>query len=170
MSDLWQRINEKFGRSPAQLLVIKTLLRYGFSVNQRGIYCGNIKIPDAQIAREAGVDRRVVRATAEAILRDEELATIFSNLRSVAFLRDVAVDLGLGIIEIIPKDASEHGIISEVTGVIAKAGISIRQAITDDPYMVKEAKLTIVTESPVAGDVIEELRQLPTVKSVVVYG
>jgi len=167
---IWAEVAKAFERHPAQLKVVRLLFKYGLKVREDGeIACGSIRIPSVQIAREAGVDRRVVDATARRILGDEKLISIFGNLEPLAYLKGVAHRLGLGVIEILPKDAAKPGIISEVTGVISRFGISIRQAVADDPFFTPQPKLTIITDEPVPGKVIDELRKLPTVRSVIVY-
>ena len=167
---MWAKVQNVFEDYPAQLSVARILFKYGLRVREDGeIACGDIRIPAVQIAQEAGVDRRVVDATARTILKREELRSIFANLEPIAYLKGVGQQLGLGVIEILPKDAAKPGIISEVTGVLAKFRISIRQAVADDPYFVPQPKLTIITDEPVKGGVIEALRKLPSVQSVIVY-
>ena len=167
---MWTEVQKAFIGHPAQLSIARILLKYGLRVRENGeIACGDIRIPAVQIAREAGVDRRVVDATAKTILKKEKLRGIFANLKPVSYLKGVAQQLKLGVIEILPKDATRPGIISEVSGVISKFGISIRQSISDDPYFATQPKLTIITDKPVPGEVIEALRKLPTVQSVIVY-
>jgi hypothetical protein len=167
---LWSRIAQVFEGYPAQLEVLKFLLKHGLRVGDDGnIYCDGIKIPLVQLAREIGVDRRTVEMTAKKILRDAQLRHLFQNLESVAFLRRVAGELGLGVIEIIPDDAAKPGIVKSVTEVVASAGISIRQVMTDDPYISTAPKLTIITEGPIRGEIIEALRKIPHVKSIIVY-
>jgi hypothetical protein len=167
---MWAQIQKAFEGHPAQLSVARVLFGYGLRVREDGeIACGDIRIPSVQIAKEAGVDRRAVDATARAILGKKKLREIFINLKPIAYLKGVAQQLGLGVIEILPKDAARPGIIKEVTGVVSKFGISIRQAIADDPYFVPQPKLTIITDEPVKGEVIEALRALPSVRSVIVY-
>ncbi len=167
---MWAKVQGTFEDFPAQLSVARTLFKYGLRVREDGgIACGDIRIPAVQIAREAGVDRRVVDATARTILKNKELRGIFENLEPIAYLKGVAQQLGLGVIEILPKDAAKPGIISEVTGAISRFGISIRQAVADDPHFVVQPKLTLITDEPVRGKVIEALRKLPSVQSVIVY-
>ncbi|MCD6248553.1 MAG: chorismate mutase [Hadesarchaea archaeon] len=167
---MWVEVQRAFVGHPAQLNVAHLLLRYGLRVQENGeIACGNMRIPAVQVAKEAGVDRRVVDATARTILKNEKLKKIFSNLQPVMYLKGVAHQLKLGVVEILPVDATVPGIISEVSNTISKFGISIRQAIADDPYFVAQPKLTIITDKPLIGDVIEALRKLPSVRSVVVY-
>lgn len=169
-ADMWSRVQEAFSRNPAQLKVARILYKYGLRVRENGdVVCGDIRIPAVQIAQEADVDRRAVDSTAENILKNEDLREIFSNLRPIPFLKGVARQLGLGIIEIMPPDPTQTGIISEVTGVISKHGVSVRQSIADDPYFTAQPKLTIITSEPVSGEVIEELRELPSVERVIVY-
>lgn len=167
---VWNRVQQAFRDYPAQMSVAKVMFKYGLRVMEDGtIACGSIRIPAVQIAREAGVDRRVVDFTAQRILSEPKLREIFENLEPIAYLKGFAQQLGLGVIEIIPEDATRPGILKEVTGVIAKFGLSIRQSVADDPNFVPQPKLTIITDEPVRGEVIEALRKLPTVRSVIVY-
>ncbi|KUO41716.1 MAG: amino acid-binding protein [Hadesarchaea archaeon DG-33-1] len=167
---MWAQVQKAFEGYPAQLNVARVLFGYGLRVRKDGeIACGDIRIPAVQIAKEAGVDRRAVDATAQAILKKKELRNIFINLRPIAYLKGVAQQLGLGVIEILPKDAAKPGIISDVTGAVSKFGISIRQAVADDPYFTAQPKFTIITDDPVGGKVIDALRKLPSVQSVIVY-
>ncbi len=168
--EMWSNIQKAFEDYPAQLSVARILFKYGLRVKENGdIACGDIRIPAVQIAKEAGVDRRVVDATAQTILGDENLSGIFMNLEPFSYLKGVAQEIGLGVIEILPTDAAKPGIIKDVTGVISKFGISIRQTVADDPHFVPQPKLTIITDKPLKGAVIEALRKLQSVRSVIVY-
>ncbi|KXB02195.1 hypothetical protein AKJ43_02245 [candidate division MSBL1 archaeon SCGC-AAA261D19] len=150
--------------------VAEVLLKYGLRITQDGdVKCGDIRVPAVQIAEEAGVDRRAVDSTAETVLASDELRGIFSSLRPVPYLKGVAQQLNLGVIEILPTDAKKPGIISDVSGVISEFNVSIRQSLTDDPYFVGQPKLTVITSEPLSGDIIEALRDLPSVESVIVY-
>lgn len=167
---VWGKIYDFFSENPAQLKIARVLYKYGFSVRENSdVVAGDIRIPAVQIAEEAGADRRAVSSTAETILENGELREIFANLRPVPYLKGVARQMGMGLIEIIPPDATQSGIISEVTNVLSKHGVTIRQSITDDPYLATQPKLTIITDDLVSGDVIEELRELPSVDKVIVY-
>lgn len=167
MIHMWSILLRKFEKYPAQQKVLKLIFERGFQVNDEGkVTSGAIEIAHTQLAREAGVDRRVVDSTTEVILSDEQLSKIFHNVKSIPFLRDVAPLLGQGVIIITPDDASSKGIISEVSTVIAKHNISIRQAVSDDPAFTDEPKLTIITDTKVPGSIIEELLKLDSVKGV----
>ncbi|MCD5409176.1 MAG: amino acid-binding protein [Methanocellales archaeon] len=168
--DMWTKIIKKFSNFPAQEKVVRLLLERGFQINsEEKVVSGTIEIPHTQIAKEVGADRRVVDATVKAILGDETLKKVFQNITSIAFLEHVAPLLGLGVIIIIPKNAQKTGILGEVATTIAKHNISIRQAVTDDPYFTENPKLTIITETKVPGEVVDALMRLPSVKSVTVY-
>ncbi len=167
---MWTEIIKKFSRFPAQEKVIRLLLERGFQINSEGkVVSGTIEIPHTQIAKEIGVDRRIVNATTRVILGDDKLRKVFQNLHSITFLREVAPLLGLSVMIIIPQDAQKIGILGDVASLIAEQGISIRQAVTDDPYFTEDPKLTIITDGKASGDLINALMKLPSVKSVTVY-
>ena len=166
---MWSEIIGKFKGMPSQERVIRLLLERGFQVSPDGhVVSGKIVIPHTQIAREAGVDRRVVDATTEMILSDEVLRRVFQNIRSIASLRDVAPLLGLGVIIITPADAQSVGIIHDVTGMVERYGLSIRQCVTDDPYFSDDPKMTLITNDPIPGELVSDLKRLPSVKSVTI--
>ena len=161
---------ERFEGFPSQKKVIELLLERGFQVSHEGkVASGGIEIPHTQIANEIGVDRRVVDMTVKRILKESDLRKIFENIRSIAFLADVAPLLGLSVIIIHPRDAREKGILGEVATVIAKRGFSIRQAVSDDPYLVDDPKLTIITDKNIPGELIEEIGRLKSVKGVQIH-
>ena len=161
---------DKFRRSPAQEKVIRLILQRGFQINEQArVVSGGIEIPHAQIAKELDVDRRVVDTTAQAIREDEGLWRIFRNVHSMTFLGDVAPILGLGVIEITPVDAAKTGLLGDVASAVARNGLSIRQAISDDPYFVESPKLTLITEGRIPGDLVRLLMEIEGVKRVTVY-
>jgi uncharacterized protein len=167
---MWQEILQKFKRFPAQEKVVRLILGRGFQINDRGrVASGEIEIPHAQIANELDVDRRVVDTTATAIREDEELWKVFKNVKSITFLGDLAPILGLGVIEITPGDAAKPGLLGNVTSAVGKYGISIRQAVSDDPYFVENPKLTIITDGKIPGDLVRILMEIENVKRVTVY-
>jgi predicted regulator of amino acid metabolism with ACT domain len=167
---MWQEILNKFKRFPAQEKVIRLILQRGFQVNDRGrVVSGEIEIPHAQIAKELDVDRRVVDTTAMAIREDVALWKVFKNVRSMTFLGDVAPVLGLGVIEIMPINAAKTGLLGDVASAVARYGLSIRQAVSDDPYFVESPKLTIITEGKVPGELVQMLMGIEGVRRVTVY-
>ncbi len=164
---MFDEIMEKFEDSPSQQAVIRLILERGFSVNDEGrVVSGGIEIPNTGIAREIDVDRRVVDATTDAILADEELRRIFQNISAIPSLMDLAPVLDLTVLTILPTDADQPGIVAEVTSRIADRGISIRQTISEDPEFTDEPKLYVVTDEPLAGDLINEIRALGFVRKI----
>lgn len=167
---MWQEILNKFRRFPAQEKVIRLILQRGFQINEEArVVSGQIEIPHAQIAKELGVDRRVVDTTAQAIREDGALYKIFKNIHSMTFLGDVAPILGLGVIEITPVNAAKTGLLGDVSGAVARYGLSIRQAVSDDPFFVESPRLTLITEGRIPGDLVRILMEIEGVKRVTVY-
>ena len=158
---MFDEIMEKFADSPSQQRVIRLLLERGFSVNDEGrVVSGGIEIANTGIAREVGVDRRVVDATTDAILADDELRPIFKNISAIPSLMDLAPVLDLTVLTIGVGDAEQPGIVAQVTAAIADRDISIRQTISEDPEFTDEAKLYIITDEEIPGELINEIRRL----------
>lgn len=165
---MWQ-IKKYFKESTAQQKIAKFFLETGLSVKNGDVYCNGVKLSPLRIGRVLGVDRRTVKATIETIENNEELSKIFSRLKSTAFFKDVATEIDLGLIEIIPEDPHGVGILAEVATKIAQIGLSIRQCITEDPEFTEKAKLYVITDSPVPMDAVDDIKKVAGVKSVVVY-
>lgn len=165
---MWDLLTRYFQRFPAQSRVAQTLLAQGLRVAESGVYSGDVAISDTALARACRVDRRIIASTVETIRREPELWAVYSRLQPTCLLKDAAPVLKWGVIEIVPSDAREPGILAHVAQVISRRGISIRQAIVDDPDLVEEPRLYVITESPVPMDVIAEIREGSGVKSVVI--
>jgi predicted regulator of amino acid metabolism with ACT domain len=166
---MWTIIQEKFRNHPAQEKVIRLLLERGFQINSKGrVVTGNIEIPHTQIANEIQVDRRVVDATCETISKDEKLMQIFMNVHTMPFLRDVAPMLGLGVIVIKPDNAARKGLLGAIATTVAEHGITIRQAVSDDPFLTENPQLTIITEGKPGGELVDSLAKIRGVKSVTI--
>lgn len=166
---MWSSLSKYFGRFPSQGKVARLLLENGLRVSSGNVYCGDVQLADSAIGRAAGVDRRIVRATVETIESNEELMRVFSRLRPTALLKDVAPVMGWGAIEIIPSNAQTVGIVADVTGAIAKAGISIRQIIVQDPDLSTEPHLFVITGAPVPTEIIPEIKASRGVKSILIH-
>jgi len=164
---MFDEIMQKFEDSPGQQDVIRLLLERGFSVNEDGrVVSGGIEIPNTGIAREAGVDRRVVNATTDAILEDDDLRRIFRNISSVPSLLDLAPVLDLHAVTVTVRAADESGIVSTVTSAMADRDISIRQVLSEDPEFTDEPKLYVITDEELPGDLINEIRRLAFVRTI----
>ncbi|WP_396611185.1 ACT domain-containing protein [Haloferax sp. S1W] len=164
---MFDEIMEKFEGSPSQQAVIRLLLERGFSVNDDGrVVSGGIEIPNTGIAREVGVDRRVVDSTTDAILADEELRRIFQNISAIPSLMDLAPVLDLSVLTVEVGDADAPGIVATITSKLADAGISIRQTISEDPEFTDDPKLYIITDEPIPGDLLNDLSNLDFVRRI----
>ena len=167
---MWEKINEKFKKYPARIRVAEKMIELGLSLNEDGkIYCGNLKISDKALATAADVDRRAIKSTIEVIREDEELYNLFSNIIPAGtLLKNIAKSIDLGVIEIEVGSESE-GILSKTTNLISKKGIGIRQAYAEDTELQKSPILTIITEEPVKGDLINEFLKIKGVTRVSIY-
>lgn len=167
---MWERINEKFKKYPARIRVAEKMIELGLSINDDGkIYCGNLKISDKALATAAEVDRRAIKSTIEVIQEDDELNNLFSNIIPAGtLLKNIAKNLELGVIEIEVGSESE-GILAATTKLITEKGIGIRQAYAEDTELQKTPSLTIITEDPVQGDLINEFLKIKGVTRVSIY-
>jgi Predicted regulator of amino acid metabolism, contains ACT domain len=164
---MFDEIMEKFSDSPGQQRVIRLLLERGFSVNDGGrVVSGGIEIPDTGIAREAEVDRRVVDATTDAVLADDQLRPIFQNISAIPSLMDLAPVLNLTVLTVAVRDAEESGIVATVTELVAEHDLSIRQVISEDPEFTDEPRMYVIADGELPGDLLNEIRRLAFVRRI----
>ncbi|MDR3063701.1 MAG: amino acid-binding protein, partial [Methanobrevibacter sp.] len=130
---MWEKLNEKFKKYPAKMNVAKKMIELGLRLGEdHKIYCADLKINDSSLAKAANVDRRAIKSTIEIILEDDELSNIFKNIMPAGtLLKNLAKNLGLGIIEIEPNQDSK-GILAATANLILSKGISIRQTYATD--------------------------------------
>jgi predicted regulator of amino acid metabolism with ACT domain len=167
---MWNSLKKHFEGYPERLKVIRVLVENGLSARDERVYLNQIEIPPVRIARVAGVDRRTVNETLKAIKANRELRLIFEEMRSAGHsLKEIAKPLNLGVVEITPVDAKTPGILAKSATILAKAGLSIRQAIVDDPELSPEPKLALIVEKKIPGELIPELLKIKGVAKVAVY-
>ena len=167
---MWSQIKDFFKDFPAQQRVARILFERGFQIREDGkVVSGKIEIPHTQIAKQAGVERRAVDSTVQTILSIEDLKRIYMNLKQVCSLEEVAREFNLSVIVFVPKNASERGIIANVTRIISENGLNIRQALAEDPSISIQPKLTLILEGNISSQVIDEIRRLPGTRSITVY-
>ena len=167
---MWEKVNEKFKKYPARIRVAEKMIELGLSLNEDGkIYCGNLKISDKSLATAADVDRRAIKSTIEVIREDEELNNLFTNIIPAGtLLKNIAKNLELGVIEIEVGLQSE-GVLASTANLISKKGIGIRQAYAEDTELQQSPSLTIITEEPVNGDLINEFLKIEGITRVSIY-
>jgi predicted regulator of amino acid metabolism with ACT domain len=167
---MWSNIKKYFEDYPERLKVARVLVENGLSVRDRKIYLNEIEVPPVRVARVANVDRRTVNETLKAIKANRELRLIFEDLRSAGHsLKEVARHLDFGVVEITPVDARIPGILANAALILAKNGLSIRQAIVDDPELSPDPKLTLIAERKIPGELISEFLKINGVAKVSVY-
>jgi len=167
---MWNNVKRYFEGNPERLRVTRVLIENGLSARGGRIYLNEIEIPPVRVARAAGVDRRTVKETLNAIKSDRELRLIFEGIRSSGLsLKEIAKHLNLGVVEITPVDAKIPGILASSAMILAKNGLSIRQAIVDDPELSPEPKLSLIVEKKIPGELIPELLSVKGVAKVSVY-
>jgi predicted regulator of amino acid metabolism with ACT domain len=166
---MWSDIIHEFSDSPSQGRVVRFLLENGFGVTGDGrISCNGIEVPATAVAKVIGSDRRVVDSTAHRILERPFLRDIFLNMRATPDLSKVAESLGFFVVTVLPKNASERGIVGSVVQVLAGHDVSIRQIFVTDPEFSEEPRLVIIVEESMPVGVIEQIRALPQVKQVII--
>ncbi len=155
-------------RYPSQRKVAKKLLEYGIRVQNGVAYCGDVEQTDAGIARACEVDRRVVRTTLEHISSTPELSRIFSKLRPMLSMIDMADEIGCSALVIIPTDARIPGIIADVTTVLYNSGITLKQAVVSNNGEWDRSTLEIVVDGRLQENVIMMLKSCRGVASVLI--
>lgn len=167
---MWSNIRKCLEGYPERLNVARVLVENGLSVRNGKIYLNEIEIPPVRVARVAGVDRRTVKETLNAIRANRELLLIFDGIRSAGHsLKEIAKHLNLGVVEITPVDARMPGILANSAMLLAKSGLSIRQAIVDDPELSPEPKLTLIVEKKIPGELISEFLKVKGIAKISVY-
>lgn len=164
---MWRSILEPFSDSPSQQRVIRFLLENGFGISDAGrVVVNGIEISATAIARVVGVDRRVVDTTVRRILDMEKIRRTFTHLRVTPDLTNVAKNLGLSVITILPKNAGDKNIVASAVSVLAAHDLPLRQIFVTDPYIVESPRLVIIIDGVLPATAIEELRALPAVESI----
>ena len=167
---MWSKINEQLQEYPERLRVARVLIENGLNIQGNKICLNQIEIPPVRIARVAGVDRRTVNETLNCIKANSELRMIFEEIRPAGYsLKEIAKHFNLGVLEITPVNAKSPGILANAAMVLNRAGLSIRQAIVDDPELSPEPKLTLIVEKKIPGELIPELLKTPGIAKVSVY-
>ena len=167
---MWEIIHEKFKKYPARIRVAEKMIELVLSVHEDGkIYCGNLKISDKALATAANVDRRAIKSTIEVINEDSELFDLFNNIIPAGtLLKNIAKIVDLGVIEI-EVGSDNEGVLAAATNLITNNGINIRQAYAEDSELQKYPILTVITNEPINGELINEFLKIKGVNRVSIY-
>ncbi len=167
---MWNMIKGHFQEYPERLKVARVLVENGLSAKDGKICLNQIEIPPVRIARVAGVDRRTVNETLNASSSNPELRLLFEEIRPAGHsLKEIAKHLNLGVLELTVNNAKAPGILSSTATLLTNSGLSIRQAIVDDPELSPEPKLTLIIEKKIPGELIPEILKIPGVAKISVY-
>ena len=167
---MWEIIHEKFKKYPARIRVAEKMIELGLSVHDDGkVYCGNLKISDKALATAADVDRRAIKSTIEIINEDPQLFDLFNNIIPAGtLLKNIAKILNLGVIEI-EVGSENEGVLAAATNLITNNGINIRQAYAEDSEFQEYPILTVITNEPINGELINEFLKIKGVNRVSIY-
>jgi len=167
---MWKHVSEHLKEYPSRQRVARLLVELGLSIREGPrIYCGGIELSDVKIARFLRVDRRTVRDTAQLIIADPGLKSVFEKLRPAGpCLADVAKFFGYTVIEIY-ADPHTVGIVARAAALISQENIAIRQVVADDPDLTPEPKLTLVVEKEPSGVALQRILKIPGVAKISTY-
>jgi len=164
---VWPRIRAEFERQTVRPAVVRKMIECGMRVsNEMKIYVGEVEVDYLAVARAVGVDRRVVKQTAEQIRESPYLYSIFSKTKPLGTsLVDLVSLLGYTAI-VVEADPKSPGVMAEVAEILSRHGMVVRQAVAEDPEMVPDAKMTLVVAGQLTGQAMEELNGLKVVSSI----
>ncbi len=165
---MWDEIQNVFVNTPSRLKVAKLCLEHGFRLTTKGIFAGEVELSPTKIAKAVGVDRKVVEMTMKVILENVILYQIFSKLKPVADISDVAryFDKKKRGVMLVHAYSSEVGTAALVTDLLAKEDIMIRYMLCKDPELSVEATMVIVTEQSIPGQIVDQLLKSEKIISV----
>jgi predicted regulator of amino acid metabolism with ACT domain len=164
---VWPRIRAEFERQVVRPAVVRKMIECGMRVSDDlKLYVGDVEVDYLAVSRAVGIDRRVVKQTAEQIRRSPYLYSIFSKTRPLGTsLVDLVSLLGYTAV-VVEADPKSPGVMAEVAEILSRHGMVVRQAVAEDPDMVPDAKMTLVVEGQLTGQAMEELNGLKVVKSI----
>ena len=163
---MWNQLEKEFSRTPSQAEVAKYMLNVGIRQQDNKLFFDKVFVSQSQVAEALGKDKRVVAATIKTIKNSKQLYSIFSNLQPTCNLINLAKNMGWGVICIELSDPNMPGTLGRVSTKLGDMKVSIRQTQcpATDCYM-----LYIITDNPITGDVIEELKNVRNVKTIKLF-
>ncbi|HYC12066.1 MAG TPA: hypothetical protein VEC02_05330 [Nitrososphaerales archaeon] len=163
---MWPSIRKQFPPHAVRPEVVKKMIECGMRVSEEGrLFVGDIEQDYTAVARATGVDRRVVKQTAEQIRGNRYLYSIFSKARPLGTsLVGIVSLLGYSAL-VVEADPRSPGVMAEVAEILSRHGTVVRQALADDPDLVPDAKMTLVVEGQISGKCVEEVSGLAKVRS-----
>jgi uncharacterized protein len=163
---MWPNIRKQFERQVVRPEIVRKMIECGMRVSEdEKIYVDDVEVDYSAVARALEVDRRVVKQTAQQIRRNRYLFSLFSMTKPLGTsLVSVVSQLGYTAI-VIEADPKSPGVMAGVAEILSRHGMVVRQAVAEDPEMVRDAKMTLVVAGQLTGQAMEELHGLKMVKS-----
>jgi predicted regulator of amino acid metabolism with ACT domain len=163
---MWNQIEDKFSRMPSQAEIARYMLDTGIRQEGNKLYFDKVSISHSQLASAIGKDKRIVSATLKTIRANKKLYSIFSKLQPTCNLINMANNMGWGVICIELHNSNKPGTLGRISTKLGDMGISIRQA--QCPATACDI-LYIITDNPITGNVIEELKKVQNVKTIKLF-
>jgi predicted regulator of amino acid metabolism with ACT domain len=163
---MWDQIGKEFSRMPSQGEIAKYMLETGIRQEENKLFFDKVAISHSQVADALGKDKRVVAATVKTIRQNKSLYRVFSKLQPTCNLINMAHNMGWGVICIELSNPNLPGTLGRVSTKLGDLGISIRQA--QCPATACDV-LYIITDNPITGDVIENLKGVQNVKTIKLF-
>ncbi len=163
---MWEVVEPQFSRLPAQGKVAMNMINIGLSVRDGKVFCGPMEMSVSAMARALKVDRRIITNTVKTIESDPKLQSIFEALEPTCSLRRVAPVMGWTVVEIHLADSNQPGLLGRIASELGRVGVSIRQAVGEDPQY-SEGRLYIIAESEIPAEAVISIRKIPGVIKVI---
>jgi hypothetical protein len=165
---MWEILSGKFTRVPAQAIVAKYMLEIGIRVDGKRIFVDRVGISYSQLAKAVGKDKQIVSATIKTINSDRKLSRVFANLMPTCSLMRVAPEMGWEVYELTLSDPAIPGVLGAIATTIGETGVSIRQAIGEDPAY-STGVLYIVTETSLPARALKKIRSIKGVEKLTLH-
>jgi predicted regulator of amino acid metabolism with ACT domain len=164
---VWANVRKQFQRQVVRPEIVRKFIECGMRVGKNDkIYVGDVEVGYTAISRALGVDRRVVKQTVQQIRGNRYLNSLFSKTMPLGTsLVELVSDLGYTAV-VIEADPRSSGVMAAVAEILSRHGNVVRQAVAEDPEMVPDAEMTLVTEGQLSGQAIAELNALKIVRSI----
>ncbi len=165
---MWELISDDFSRVPSQAVIAKYMLDIGIRIEGSQLFVDKVGISYTQVAKAMNKDKQIVSATIKTINANPRLHDIYSNILPSCNLRKVAPIMGWDVVELTLSDPAKPGVLGAVANTIGETGISIRQAIGEDPTY-SSGLLYIITEQPLPGDILKKLQKIDGVEKITLH-
>ncbi len=156
-----------FKKYPARQKVADVLFRRGLSVKDGKVLCDGIEVPFIEIARSAGVNRRIVYDTINYIGKELPLRLFFERLRCGVDLFDVAPLMAMEALEVEVQEGHMQSAMEHIVGSMSgKVRVRLMEA-RDVPGI--GARLRIAVDGSIPAEVLDSIKGAPFVKNIVLY-